>query len=206
MHIYVSLFWFRCPINEIFEITERDWRKFGGTGGNPYFLSLSLLLSSHRLLSSRSDGLHAVRVPDDHVGVGAHGNPAFAWIKVEDFRSIGRSDSNKLVFVHLPHGLTDRISNFRMYKPLTDKGTILLLTTALSQTNAILSSTPLVPSGIRVKSSLPIAFWEVLYAQWALPTTWRSPLCKYIWTHQCGPKGAGIWINSQLLICTSVRH
>lgn len=79
-----------------------------------------------------------------------------------------------------------------------------MLTTALSQTNPILSSTPLVPSGIRVKSSLPIAFWEVLYAQWALPTTWRSPLCKYIWTHQCGPKGAGLsansWINSQLLI------
>lgn len=82
-------------------------------GLSPHFLSFSLLLSSHRLLSSGSDGLHAVGVPDDHIGIGAHGNPAFAWIKVEDFRCIGRSDSNKLVFVHLPHGLTDRILNIK---------------------------------------------------------------------------------------------
>lgn len=37
-----------------------------------------------------------------------------------------------------------------------------VLTTALSQTKPILSSTPLVPSGIRVKLSFPMAFWEVL--------------------------------------------
>lgn len=49
-------------------------------------------------------------------------------------------------------------------------------TTALSHTKPILSSIPLVPSGIRVKSSFPIAFWEVLCVQWALPTAWRSPL------------------------------
>lgn len=62
-------------------------------------------------------------------------------------------------------------SNSQIHKRYTN-----ILTTALSQTKPILSSTPLVPSGIRVKSSLPIAFWEVLYVQWALPTTWRSPL------------------------------
>lgn len=36
------------------------------------------------------------------------------------------------------------------------------LTTALSQTTVMRSSTPLTPSGIRVKLSLPTAFWEVL--------------------------------------------
>lgn len=36
------------------------------------------------------------------------------------------------------------------------------LTTALSQTTVIRSSIPLMPSGIRVKLSLPTAFWAVL--------------------------------------------
>lgn len=38
------------------------------------------------------------------------------------------------------------------------------------------SSTPLVPSGMSVKLSLPTAFWAVVKVQWALPVTWRSPL------------------------------
>lgn len=50
------------------------------------------------------------------------------------------------------------------------------LTTHLSQMMDILSSVPLVPSGIRVKLSLPTALWEVLKVQWALPVTCRSPL------------------------------
>lgn len=49
-------------------------------------------------------------------------------------------------------------------------------TTALSQMMDILSSVPLVPSGIRVKLSFPTAFWAVLKVQWPLPVTWRSPL------------------------------
>lgn len=50
------------------------------------------------------------------------------------------------------------------------------LTTALSHTTDILSSIPFVPSGIRVKSSLPTAFWAVEKLAWALDVTWRSPL------------------------------
>lgn len=53
---------------------------------------------------------------------------------------------------------------------------VIVLTTALSQMRAILSSTPLTPSGIWVKSSLPMAFWATLKVQWALPVTLRSPL------------------------------
>ena len=50
------------------------------------------------------------------------------------------------------------------------------LTTALSQMTDIRSSMPLVPSGIAVKLSFPIAFCAVLKVQWALPETCRSPL------------------------------
>lgn len=50
------------------------------------------------------------------------------------------------------------------------------LTTHVSQTTDSRSSTPFVPSGMRVKLSLPTAFWAVLKVQWALPVTWRSPL------------------------------
>lgn len=42
----------------------------------------------------------------------------------------------------------------------------------------IRSSTPLVPSGMAVKLSFPIAFWAVLKVQWALPESCRSPLAK----------------------------
>lgn len=52
------------------------------------------------------------------------------------------------------------------------------LTTALSQMTDIRSSTPLVPSGMAVKLSFPIAFWAVLKVQWALPDSCRSPLAK----------------------------
>lgn len=50
------------------------------------------------------------------------------------------------------------------------------LTTHFSQTTDMRSSTPLVPSGMSVKFSLPTAFWAVVKVQWALPVTWRSPL------------------------------
>lgn len=55
-------------------------------------------------------------------------------------------------------------------------GRALGLTTHFSQTTDMRSSTPLVPSGMRVKLSLPTAFWAVVKVQWALPVTWRSPL------------------------------
>lgn len=53
---------------------------------------------------------------------------------------------------------------------------VLMLTTHFSHTTDMRSSTPFVPSGIRVKLSLPTAFWAVLKVQWALPVTCRSPL------------------------------
>ncbi|OWK11900.1 hypothetical protein Celaphus_00003720 [Cervus elaphus hippelaphus] len=40
------------------------------------------------------------------------------------------------------------------------------------------SSTPLVPSGMAVKLSFPMAFWAVLKVQWALPESCRSPLAE----------------------------
>lgn len=60
------------------------------------------------------------------------------------------------------------------------------LTTHLSQIRDILSSVPLVPSGIRLKLSLPTARWEVWKVQWALPVTCKSPL---------GRRKAAKWIN-----------
>lgn len=52
-------------------------------------------------------------------------------------------------------------------------------TTHLSQMTDILSSVPLTPSGIRLKSSLPTARWAVLKGQCALPVTCRSPLHRW---------------------------
>lgn len=52
------------------------------------------------------------------------------------------------------------------------------LTTALSHITDIRSSMPLVPSGMAVKLSFPIAFCAVLNVQCALPETWRSPLAQ----------------------------
>lgn len=75
----------------------------------PFFFILSpVCLPTHRVLELGTDGFDAVWVPDDDVCVGAHRYPAFAWIQVEDFSSVGRRDSHKLVLIHLPHGLRDR--------------------------------------------------------------------------------------------------
>lgn len=60
--------------------------------------------------------------------------------------------------------------------PVKPVCSLLALTTALSQMTDIRSSIPLVPSGIAVKLSFPIAFCAVLNVQWALPDTCRSPL------------------------------
>lgn len=93
------------------------------------------------------------------------------------------------------------------------------LTTALSQMTDIRSSMPLVPSGIAVKLSFPIAFCAVLNVQWALPETCRSPLRgggnksiirRFAVRQQQGHKGHGSplgtgspWLSS-VLLCTSV--
>lgn len=50
------------------------------------------------------------------------------------------------------------------------------LTTPFSHMIDILSSTPLIPLGIFVKSSLPRAFCSVLKVQLSVPVSCRSPL------------------------------
>lgn len=50
------------------------------------------------------------------------------------------------------------------------------LTTPFSQMTDILSSTPLTPLGILVKSSLPRAFWHTEKVQLSVPVTVRSSL------------------------------
>ena len=83
----------------------------------------------------------------------------------------------------------------------------------------IRSSMPLVPSGIAVKLSFPIAFCAVLNVQWALPETCRSPLrgggnksivSRFAVRQQQGHKGHGsplgtgsLWLGS-ILLCTLI--
>lgn len=63
-------------------------------------------------------------------------------------------------------------------------------TTHLSQMMDILSSVPLTPSGIKLKSSLPTARWAVLKGQCALPVTCRSPLHR---RSRSGEKTGSTW-------------
>lgn len=53
------------------------------------------------------DGADSVRVPDDQVGVGAHGNPAFTGVQVQDLGGVGARHGNKHVLVHLAGGLSE---------------------------------------------------------------------------------------------------
>lgn len=57
-------------------------------------------------------------------------------------------------------------------------GSILPETTPFSQMSAILSSTPLTPFGILVKSPLPISFWADEKVQWSVPVNCKSSLYK----------------------------
>lgn len=124
----------------------------------------------------------------------------FSWIHAEELCSIGAGYCNKLILIHHSSGLRNTVETAWMLG-LTVKAegwrsgigggesgwacstfTLMIpwgssfLTTALSQTTDILSSMPLVPSGIEVKLSLPTAFWAVEKLAWALEVTWRSPL------------------------------
>lgn len=69
-------------------------------------------------------------------------------------------------------------------------------TTHLSQMTDILSSVPLTPSGIRLKSSLPTARWAVLKGQCALPVTCRSPL----WSEK---SSSLLLFNISMILCFS---
>lgn len=49
----------------------------------------------------RSDGADGVRVPDDEVGVGAHGDPTLTGVQVQDLGRVGAGDRHEHVLVHL---------------------------------------------------------------------------------------------------------
>lgn len=52
-------------------------------------------------MSLGRDCLDAVGVPDDQVGVGAHGDASLPRVQVEDFGSVRAGHSHKLVLIHL---------------------------------------------------------------------------------------------------------
>lgn len=54
------------------------------------------------------DGADGVCVPDDQVGVGAHGDPALTRVQVQDLGCVGAGDGNKHVLVHLARRLGDK--------------------------------------------------------------------------------------------------
>lgn len=120
------------------------------------------------------DDLSHVWVPQHQVGIGAHSDAAFAGEQVEDLGCVCASHRHKLVLIHFTSHLLgqENISNATIYilHPKFHKVIRLMeslwnmrkvghiqLTTHLSQIRDILSSVPLVPSGIKVKLSLPIA-------------------------------------------------
>lgn len=49
--------------------------------------------------------LHLIRVPNNHISIRSDSNPAFSWVQIKDFGSIGAGDSYKLALVHLTCGL-----------------------------------------------------------------------------------------------------
>jgi len=70
-------------------------RSAGGGGGR----------ATYRVVRLGRDGVHHVRVPDDQVGVGAHGDPALAGVEVQDLGGVGAGHRHKHVLVHFARGL-----------------------------------------------------------------------------------------------------
>ena len=61
---------------------------------------------TYRVVCLGRHGAHRVRVPDDQVCVGAHGDPALARVQVQDLGCVGAGHRHKHVLVHLARGLT----------------------------------------------------------------------------------------------------
>lgn len=55
---------------------------------------------TYRVVCLGSDGADRVCVPDDQVGIRAHGNPALTRVQVQDFGCVGAGYSHKHVLVH----------------------------------------------------------------------------------------------------------
>lgn len=130
-------------------------------------------------MSFGADDLGHVGVPEHEVGVRAHRDATLAWEQVVDLGCICAGHCHKLVFIHFTSDLMGKVtvlaSKGAEAEMVVGRG-LRKLTTHLSQIRDILSSVPLVPSGIKVKLSFPTARWEVWKVQWPLPVTWRSPL------------------------------
>lgn len=148
---------------------------------------------SDQVVALSWDDLGHIRVPQHKVSIRPNCDVAFAGVQVEYLGCIRTGYCHKLVFIHLSCHLLRRKEkkcNSRLTKRFPKhcaqsqvvkfckvlKLGHIKLTTHLSQIRDILSSVPLVPSGITVKLSLPTARWEVWKVQWALPDTCRSPL------------------------------
>lgn len=133
---------------------------------------------SDQVVCFGSDDLSHIRVPEHQVSIRAHRDATLAGEQVEDLCRIRAGHCHKLVFVHFTSYLLENITSDRIlangHDTLQDhfkaiKKCLIYdqmkLTTHLSQIRDILSSVPLVPSGIKVKLSLPTARWEVWKVQ-----------------------------------------
>lgn len=63
----------------------------------------------YRFMAFGCYSLHLIRVPNDNISIGSYSNPAFPWIQIKDFGSIGAGDSYKLALVHLACGLKNNV-------------------------------------------------------------------------------------------------
>jgi len=66
---------------------------------------------AYAIMGLGRDGFHAVRVPDDQVGIGSYSDAAFPGVQVEDFGCVGAGHSHKLVLIHLPSDLRRTITH-----------------------------------------------------------------------------------------------
>lgn len=85
------------------------------------FLFCCLLsFSAYRFMAFSCYSLHLIRVPNNNISIWTNSNPAFSWIQVEDFGSIGAGDSYKLAFIHLTCGLKTTLLEQNIYKIETE--------------------------------------------------------------------------------------
>lgn len=68
-------------------------------------VSVSVLRSVYRVVALGRDDFGGVWVPQQQIGVRAHGDAPFARVQVENLGGVGAGHRNKLVFVHFPRHL-----------------------------------------------------------------------------------------------------
>lgn len=87
-------------------LRNRGVKEVGNGREHPYYV-----------VSLGRDCLDAVRIPDDQVGIGAHGNAALARVQVEDFGGVCAGHSHELVLVHLASHLGGHHRSQRVSQP-----------------------------------------------------------------------------------------